>query len=304
MKTHSILIILLISFSSAVQACEICGCGNSNFQIGLLPNFKKGFVGFRYSGSRFNSQVRSDPTQFSHDYYKTMEVWGGFTVKRFQFMAFMPYVLSKKQSDDGTTVSNGVGDLLLLVNHKVLTSVKLSADESRTIVHELYFGGGLKLPTGTSHVDTANPDFNIGDFNSQAGTGSVDFLINTTYNLMWNKSGVITNAAYRINTANHKDYRFGNRSYFAAAYYYTITKANVKIKPNIGLNFQSNNINTFQGTDVDGSNGYSLSSTIGVNLIRNDFGVNAMAFVPVVQNMYEGQTTLRSRIMLGVTYSF
>jgi len=138
MKRHSILILLfIVSFSSAVQACEICGCGNSNFQIGLLPNFKQGFVGFRYSGSQFNSRVNSDPTQFSHDYFKTMEFWGGVTVKRFQFMAFLPYVLSRKQSDDGTTISNGLGDLLLLVNHKILSSAKLSANETRTFIQVL-----------------------------------------------------------------------------------------------------------------------------------------------------------------------
>jgi hypothetical protein len=284
-------------------ACEICGCGNNNFQIGLLPTFNKGFLGYRYSYSHFNSAVRNEPAEFSRDYYQTMELWGGYNVKRFQFMAFVPYVFSRKESDDGETNTNGLGDVMFLVNYKVFGYTSVSKNESTTIRHEIYFGGGIKLPTGVNKVDPLDSDFNIGDFNSQAGTGSVDYLINATYNLLWNNSGIVTNLAYRINTANSDNYQFGNRTYLNTVYFYTFAKTKTKVKPNVGLNYQRNAVNKFKGSEVKDSNGYNLNATLGVNIVRNKIGFNATTFVPISQNAYDGQTKLKSRVMVGVSLS-
>jgi hypothetical protein len=303
MKKQFLFITIFLSTFAYVHGCEICGCGNSNFQIGLLPTFKKGFIGFRYGYSTFNSRVRNEPTEFSHDYFQTMEVWGGYSYKRFQFMAFVPYVFSRKVSDDGVTIGNGMGDAMILVNYRILSITSLSANEKSTIRHELYFGGGLKLPTGANRVNIADPEFNIGDFNSQAGTGSIDYILNTTHNFLWNNSGIVTNAAYRINTSNRDDYRFGNRAYLNSVYYYTFTKSNVKIRPNAGVNFQSNRANSFQNEKVDSSNGYNLNSVIGLNVNQNKIGFSATAFVPVAQNNFDGQTKLKSRFLIGVTLS-
>jgi hypothetical protein len=303
MKKLSFLIIGFLLLSVRSFACEICGCSHSNFQIGLLPSFNKGFVGFRYSLSTFNSRVKDEPSEFSHDLYQTAELWGGYNFKKFQVMAFTPYIHSRKESDDGVTISNGLGDVMLLVNYNILNSASLSENENTTMKHELYVGGGIKLPTGLNEINVSDPEFNIGDFNSQGGTGSVDFILNATHNFMWNKSGIVTNIAYRINTANKQDFKFGNRAYLNSSYYYTFTKSNTKIKPNAGLNFESNAVNTFEGTKVEDSKGYNLNTTIGVNVLYKKIGFTAMAFIPVSQNNFDGQTKLKSRVMVGVTYS-
>lgn len=300
----TIFLIVFLMAAPAAFACEICGCGNNNFQIGILPIFSRGFFGLRYSSAQFHSSMREDAGEFSHDYYRTTEVWGGVNLGKFQVMAFLPYFSARKVSDDGTTSLNGLGDAMMLVNYKVLNRTALSRNEKTTIRHEIFFGGGIKLPTGVSRVDTENPDFNIGDFNSQAGTGSVDFILNATHNFMWNRSGVVTNAAYRVNTANQQSYKFGNRAYINTSYYYTFTFGGLKLKPNAGFNFQSNGVNTFNGLEVADSNGYNVNSTIGLNALRNKIGINAMAFVPMAQNMYDGQTKLQSRMIVGLTYSF
>jgi len=233
-----------------------------------------------------------------------MELWGGYNFKRLQVMTFMPYVISHKESDDGFTKSQGIGDWMVLVNYKVVSSTALSKNEKASIRHEIYVGGGIKLPTGLNQVNTSDPGFNIGDFNSQAGTGSVDYILNASHNLLWNKGGIVTNVAYRMNTSNEQKYKFGNRSYVSSSYYYSIIKSKTKILPNAGISFQSNNINTFNGVKVEDSNGYTLNSTVGLNILRNKIGFNAIAFIPLTQNNYDGQTKLKSRILLGVTYSF
>ena len=303
MKTSHFLFIIVFLLALPGYACEICGCGHSNFQIGLLPSFNKGFLGYRYSFSQFNSSLKADPTQFSHDFYQTMELWGGYNLRKVQVMAFLPYIMSRKESDDGVTHSNGLGDLMVLVNYRVLRSMSLSKSEKTTIGHDLFVGGGIKLPTGVNHVNVADPNFNIGDFNSQAGTGSVDYMLNATHSMTWNKSGIVTNVAYRMNTNNQQNYKFGNRAYVSSSYYYTFGQSSTKIKPNLGINYQSNTANTFSGSEVAGSNGYILNSTVGVNVLFKKIGVNAMAFIPLAQNSYDGQTRLMSRFIMGLTYS-
>jgi hypothetical protein len=304
MKKHIVLLFIYSLINFSADACEICGCANGNFQIGLLPNFTKGFLGIRYNYSRFHSVVRDEPAEFSRDQYQSIELWGGYNFKKFQVMAFAPYLFSQKVTDDGTINSSGVGDFTMLLNYKVLSATKLVNNEKTTLRNELYFGGGVKLPTGVNKVDPADPEFNLGDFNSQAGTGSFDFIVNATHNLMWNNSGVVTNIAYRINTANKQEYKFGNRTFLSTAYYYTFTKSKVKIKPSVGVNYQANSINRFNGEAVEQSNGYNFNSTIGMNVLRGKVGVNAMTFIPVTQNNFDGQTKLKSRFLLGVTYSF
>jgi hypothetical protein len=106
-----------------------------------------------------------------------------------------------------------------------------------------------------------------------------------------------------MNTANPKGYRFGNRAYLNSAYFYTFTKEEVKIRPNVGLSYQANGMNTFDGAGVDDSKGYTLNSTGGINVLRGKIGVNAMAFIPLVQNNFDGQTRLKYRILFGITYS-
>jgi hypothetical protein len=303
-KMKNLLIIVLsLSSSTFSFGCEICGCGNSTFQIGILPNFQKGFLGLRYSSATFNSTMRSDASQYSKDYIHSLELWGGYNFKKWQVLAFIPYLSTTKESDDGTITTKGLGDAMALVNYKFINTTHLSKNEKVTIHHELLIGGGIKLPTGINQVDTTAATFNIGDFNSQAGTGSVDYLLNATYNFSWNKSGIVTNVAYRINTANKQDYRFGNRTYLNVSYYYTFAAASLKIMPNIGLNYQSNAINSYAGTEVANSQGYVLNSTMGVNLILKKIGFNVLGFIPTSQNMYDGQTKSQGKILVGITYS-
>src|SRR6478609_9753494 len=298
----TVLLFMAVVFRS--YACEICGCSTSNFQIGLLPNFNKGFMSVRYTASSFHSQVRDQTSEYSRDYYKTMELWGGYNIKKLQVMAFAPYLFTRKESDDGVTTLNGIGDMLLLANYKILSATTLTHNEKSSMRNELFAGGGIKLPTGVNRVNPQDPDFNIGDFNSQAGTGSIDYMLTLTHNMMWNNSGIVTNVAYRINTANQQQYKFGNRAYVNSSFYHTLTSGDTKIRPNAGINFQVNGINYLEGAEVEDSNGFTLNSTLGVNVLRKTIGMNAMVAIPITQNMYDGQTKLQSQFLLGVTYSF
>ncbi|HCW07072.1 MAG TPA: hypothetical protein DGG95_06875 [Cytophagales bacterium] len=296
-------VVLLVLISEVSFACEICGCANNNFQIGLLPNFRKYFIGFRYSGAHYHSQLSNDPTQFSNDYYHSYEMWGGYQFKKVQVMAFLPFLNSTKVSDDGTVRSSGLGDFILMANYRIYTKMKMDEAATRTMKNELWLGGGIKLPTGINKVNVMQADFNIGDFNSQPGTGSVDYLFNATHNILWNNSGVVTNATYRLNTTNAQQYHFGNRVYISSSYFQTFNVQKVKVRPMVGVSYLRNSVNVYEGNSVQGSDGYTFSGIAGVNLIFGKLGIMTNTYLPVSQNMYNNQTQLQSKSTIGLTFS-
>jgi len=104
MKKLLLFFVLLFFSASSILACAYCGCGNSNFQIGLLPTFSKAFLSVRYSYSHFNTDSTS---QYSRDYFHTTELWGGYNLGKIQVIAFVPYVSIHKLSDDGDSNDEG-----------------------------------------------------------------------------------------------------------------------------------------------------------------------------------------------------
>jgi hypothetical protein len=296
-------VVLLLLISEISYACEICGCANNNFQIGLLPNFRKYFIGLRYSTARYNSTLKDSPSEYSRDYYRSFELWGGYQFKKVQVMAFLPYLVSTKISDDGKVHSNGMGDMIVMANYRVWSKMSMNEDMTRTSKNELWLGGGIKLPTGVSKVDVSQTNFNVGDFNSQPGTGSVDYLMNATHNFIWNNSGIVTNATYRYNTTNSQNYHFGNRMYLSSSFFQTFKIKKVKLRPMAGFSYLKNDVNTFGGNKIEGSNGYTFSGVGGVNLIFGKFGIMANTNLPIAQDSFNGQTKLQSKTTIGLTFS-
>lgn len=293
-----IFVSLFIFSATAISACPYCGCGNSNFQIGVLPNFTKAFIGVRYSYSHFQTDSAS---QFSRDYFHTTELWGGYTAGRFQVMAFVPYLSIHKRSDDGVINSTGLGDVLLLVNYQLLRTPK---DSARATQHSLWVGGGIKLKTGQSAVDINNPDFTIGDFSGTPGTGSTDYVVNANYMLTGARHGWVTNIAYRINTQNSQQYRYGNKFYLTSSYFYSLTAGAFTLRPLVGVNLLMNHANSFQGSEIPDSQGYILSGQFGVNVQRGKVGLLVNESLPLAQEIFKGLTQFKSRASIALTFSF
>ncbi len=294
---------LLLFFVTSSFACEICGCGVGNFYMGFLPNFKTKFIGIRYSYLHYATQLNNDPSQFSNDFYRTAEIWGGWNIgNRWQVMGFIPYQFSKKISDDGTKKTDGLGDITLLANYSLLHSRKTTA-ANKTIEQQLWIGGGIKVPTGAYHVDLTSPDANIGDANSQLGTGSTDFLINTMYNISINKFGINTTISYKINTGNQDQYQFGNRVTVNSLGYYRIRFAGMSVSPNLGLLYEHAAINHYAKDVVDQTGGYLLNASGGIEVNFNKITVGVNTQIPVTQNFAEGQTASKMRGNMHISFA-
>lgn len=286
-----------------IQACEICGCGQGNYYIGLMPQFKHHFIGFRYHFKRFNTVMADDPTQFSKDYYRTMELWGGWNFgKKWQVLAVIPYNFIHQVSDDGITNNQGIGDIALMVNYKLFDKSTTNA-KGRPVMQQMWVGAGVKAPTGKFNADATDPAL-IAIANTQTGTASTDFMLSAMYNISINKTAINTSASYKLNTSNSDKYSFGNRFSVSSIASYSIKKSQVSIQPNLGLLYENTATNKLEKQKVALTGGYLLTAMGGVELGYKKFTVGANMQLPLSQRFALGQTELKLKGMMHVTYAF
>lgn len=297
------LIIIVTAITITSFACDICGCGVGNFYLGILPNFQKRFIGLRYQYLPYQTQIKGDASQFSKDYYHTIETWGGISIgRKWQLLGFVPYQVNYQNTDDGVKSSSGLGDISVLANYKVFD--KMNMGEGKSTSQQLWIGGGLKLPTGKYSIDPYNPSTDLGDANSQSGSGSLDFLLNSSYNVRFNKVGINTTATYKINTTNKEDYKFGDRFNLSSFVYYAANAKSTSISPNLGIIYQNTAPNNFDNAKVDLTGGYVAMAATGVELGFGKMTVGANVQIPFAQNFAEGQTSAKTRAMVHMSFGF
>ena len=292
-------IALLLSISA--NACEICGCGLGSYYIGMMPQFSHKFIGLRYQYRRFHTVMADDASQFSNDYYKTTELWAGWNIgKKWQLIAILPYNIVHQVSDDGVTNNQGIGDIAVMANYKLFDLN--STRNGRAFAQQLWFGAGIKVPTGKFNVDATDPAL-VAVANTQTGSASTDFMLNAMYNVRINKLGINTSASYKINTSNRDKYSFGNKFSAGSMVYYAAKKGAVGIMPNMGLMFENTASNSLQKVTVAQTGGHLFSASAGLELSYKKLTIGASVQLPLSQNFSNGQTELKSKGMLHVTFS-
>ena len=296
------LLALVITLNSF--ACPICGCGGGNLYMGLMPDFRSKFIGFRYNYADYHTQLASDITQHSNNYYNSIELWGGYNINRkLRVMAFVPYYINKQIDDDGITNTNGLGDISVMAQYNIWQSTSL-LNNNKAIKQQLWIGGGLKIPTGTFKVDLSDSSTTLSDINAQLGTGSTDFILNGQYNLQYGRFGVNFSANYKMNTVNKDKYQFGNKFSSTLLSFYHLGSRHLAISPNAGLGYESTDANILQSAKVQYTGSHLVTTIAGVeiNYKAVAFGVNAQ--LPISQGFAEGQTQLRMKAMVHLSYSF
>ncbi len=298
-------LIVLILFFTAIQqsiACEICGCGIGNYYIGLLPQFKSHFIGLRYQYNKFNTRLVSDPSQYSRDFYQSIELWSGWNIgKRFQLLAFVPVNFNHQESDEGISNLKGLGDAVLLMNYK-LFDINSKTNSGKNINQQLWLGAGLKLPTGKFEIDANDPDV-ASAANMQLGSGTTDILLNGMYNIRVGKIGVTTQANYKISSTNKDDFRFGNKFSASSFISYGLNAKTATITPNFGLLFENTAESKLQSSKVDLTGGSLLQGAAGVEFGFNKVAVGFNVQLPIAQNFAEDQTKQKVKGMVHLTFA-
>ncbi len=303
MKKLLIFITISLLSLSASMACPFCGCGGGNTYLGLLPNFQNGFVGVRYSYSQYHTQLVDDPTQFSTNYYNSIEVWGGIHLgQKFQILAFVPYYQNKQIDDDGTTTPHGLGDITVMGQYRLFNLASFVG--KKILSHQLWIGAGIKAPTGSFNVDLNDPNTTVADINAQLGTGSLDYMLNALYSLNIGKFGINTSLNYKINTQNSDHYRYGNRFTGNIIGSYRIKAKSVNISPNVGIGYENTAFNRLSNEAVQYTNSHVTTAIAGVefNFKRIAIGFNGQ--IPLAQSYAEGQTDLKFKAMTHVAFAF
>jgi hypothetical protein len=303
MKKILFILFATLFFAISSRACDICGCGVNNYYIGIIPQFNNKFFGMRYHYHYFNTRIANDVTQFSRDYYQTIEMWGGWNVgKKLQLLAFVPVNINRSVSDDGIDKLSGLGDVVLVANYK-LFDVNSKNNSDKVISHQLLVGGGIKLPTGKFQIDANDPDI-AAAANHQLGTGSVDVLLDAMYNVRIGNLGINSSANYMMNTTNKDNFKFGNKLALSSFVFYAISSSKFSIAPNVGLLIEHSEANQLGGNKVDLTGGSLLQGAAGVEISygKTTFGFNAQ--LPIAQNFAQNQTMSKFKSMAHVTFAF
>lgn len=251
----------------------------------------------------YNTRLTTDPTQFSKNFYNTVEVWGGLNVaKRWQLLYILPYHLNKQIDDDGITSKNGPGDVTLLANYLLLHKIK-TYDNKAGIEQQLWVGGGMKLPTGKFDANVKDPNTTIADVNAQLGTGSIDFLLNAMYNVRIGNWGINTTVSYKTNTANNT-YRFGNNFTANSIVYYRLRFKRINVTPNLGVMYENTWQNVLHKQPVATTGGYIATAGAGAELNFGKIMVGFSVQAPFSQYYAEGQTRLNWKGNLHVSFAF
>jgi hypothetical protein len=286
---------------NAARACEICGCGTGNYYMGLVPGFHHHFFGVRYQFKNYKTVMTNNPSQFSNDYFKTAELWGGINItKKLQLIGIVPISFIHQVSDDGTVNKNGFGDIAVMANYKVLD---ISSGGKAAVNQQLWLGTGIKLPTGKFAADINDPAI-VALANTQTGSASTDFMLSGVYNLTINKTGINTNVNYKMNTRNKDKYAFGNRFSAGVLGYHTFSAGKIAINPNLGVTYENLAASKLQSQKIDMTGGNATLAVAGLEVSVKKVTAGFSIQLPVAQNFAEGQTKINSKGLLHVSFSF
>jgi len=301
MKKLFLFVLISVSIFKS-NACEICGCGVNNFYIGILPQFNHTFFGARYHFNSFTTRLQSDPTQYSKEFYQTVELWGGWNLgKRVQVLAFVPFNHNYQSSDEGVMKMSGLGDVVALANYKVL-DVNSVNGKDRVFSQQLWIGGGLKLSTGKFEIEANDPDV-ASAANMQLGSGSTDILLNAMYNVRIDKFGINTTATYKLNSTNKDEYKFGNKFLASSFAYYPLAVSKTIISPNLGLLYEKAYPSELQSKKIDLTGGSILQGSAGLEVSLSKIAIGFNVQLPLAQNFAENQTTQKLRGMAHVSFA-
>jgi hypothetical protein len=307
MRKIFLISILLIAGAYDLSACDICGCGVGSYYIGILPDFKKRFVGLRYQYKTLTSHLGPGGSRSyltTAETYQTAELWGGWNIgRRFRVIGFVPLNFNSRENQGVSMHRSGLGDIAAVGYYQLLDKQQTAG--SKLLVQSLWLGAGIKLPTGR-YEPAEHKENEDAPNNFQLGTASTDFTLNAMYDVRLMDLGLNANASYKINTNNRYDYRYGNK--FTAnllAYYKIRLKEKLTIAPNAGMLYETaaKDRETKKYT-VDISGGYSLMATVGMEATIGNISAGANFQPAVSQQLADMRIKAGNRAMVHVTYLF
>ena len=297
--------VALLALLPAASACDVCGCSIGGNYFGILPQFRRHFVGLRWSEQSFQSahtRTLARAGQFdSEESFRSVDVMGRFYVlSRLQMLVLAPYHEFRRVENHGETRSKGLGDMSLLASYVLFDT---GDSTRRKWQHTLTFGGGVKLPTG-QHNRT-NPEGERLHPNLQPGSGTTDFMLSAAYTLRRGAWGLTTDVLGRLNTANHQqEYQFGNRISGSTKVFYWKNVRKLVLLPNAGVFADAARANRGDADFTEGTGGFIALATLGLDVYAGHFSAGFTFQQPLSQNLGGGKVHSNARWMATINYLF
>lgn len=300
------LLIIICATNFQAKACDVCGCGAGNINLGIIPQWDKSIVGLRYRTLAFDSHIFPDiySQRFrTREDFTLAELWGKYQLgRKWQLIGFLPYFMARQQGQEKTLYRNGLADAMILGQHELLNT-EITHPE-KNWYHQVYIGAGAKLPTGKwrfdseSGRDVANPNF-------QPGTGSLDAVAMTQYILRHKTLGLMTDVQYRHNGTNADQYHFGNGFNGNLNLFWL---KNFKEKRSFmvltGLSGETRQRNTIEGYEVVFTGGNLLMAQVGYQAYWNKWSSALVYQIPVAQNLGNGSFRSLNRLQVQLGFGF
>jgi hypothetical protein len=301
--------------------------------MNIEPNDLKTSFGFNYRFRNFEhnsiqqtiletpdkhalgSTILSEATK-QEERFNSYDLWMNYFVReKWQVFANMTFTDNTYLENDSVLHNiSGPGDLTIIGKYLLFNSM---VTDSSQFTIRVQVGGGIKLPTGTfnkTYVETPYTDYKGGtlwqkpeeilDPHFQAGTGSVDYILMSEFQIRKNNFGLRSDVSYRISGMNRNDFRFANRINVNAHAFYQIKWKKINFIPLIGINFESSNRDRWQGEDFENSGGSAMFVSYGTKIYIKKMAVGASFWDPIRQSLNDNQLQNASRLTTDLTFYF
>lgn len=302
MKKITISILLYFTILYTALSCDICGCSVGGNYFGILPKFQNNFIGIRYQYRSFNSThltlFPGDIPMKTHEAFHTTELWARYVVNnKIHLFAFIPYNYYVREEEEIRSIVSGLGDISLMVNYILINT----GDQfNSNWKHALQMGIGVKLPTGKSNSIQPNSGLLIPSL--QVGTGSFDIPFNLIYTLRYNQIGFNVEANYRMNTANKREYKFGDRITSSARIFYWKKIKNSSLLPHIGSSFEYGFLDQDKNVKQEYTGSHILLGNMGIDFYYKKIVLNISTQIPIYQTIAQSQITAKQRLYVGISF--
>jgi hypothetical protein len=292
MKKILLLCLIILGIQSGLRACDICGGGISNYNPFLFPHLSRTYLSLSYAHRHYQRQSESGIME--SEQFHSFLLAGQYSIgKHFQVIAMVPFQNNTLVEENVTKHISGPGDIDLLVNYKLWD--KISSNNRQTIL----IGGGIKLPTGKY---TAGKAQSMEEASAQAGTGSLDYLLNASYRISFSKWVFSAAASYKYNTQNKDGYRFGDVITSGATIVYRQDLKGFSIAPYTQFILEKQMKDAGQHIIQDHSGGHAFYTGAGLDINTKKIAVGFNYQFAASQNLAQGEISVKPRITAHISF--
>lgn len=287
--------------SSTIYACDACGCSANGFGIGLMTDYRSNFIRLGYFDTRFSSNSEHGHHN-SSDIFNRMNVSVRYSFKRLpklRFMGDLSYGHNLRSNSSSETLVKGFSDTRLLVNYTLLNTM---AKNMKTAFY-MEAGGGVSLPTGRFN-DATFSDKNLPE-NFNIGKGSLGYIFQINAVLSHNKSGLLINNNYQLNSRTAQGYHFGNQFSSQLTAFRELSIGNFAVIPNAGLLYEHISSDEYSNNNrVPETGGKGLFFSSAINFKTDKWLAGVSYSLPIDQHYSGGVIDAGNRLAVHFSFLF